>query len=582
MIKLPVRQYWALLRQYLKPQWHRASLLAFLLLLHIGLQLVNPQVMRFFIDTAVSQGPLSTLLNAAFLFFGIATINQILHISNTYLGEHVAWTATNALRLDLLHHLLHLDPSFHKQHTSGELLERVDGDVNTLSNFFSRFAVYVAGSILLMFGILLLLGRENGWLGFLWITFTFIWLASMVWLRGMAIQHWDKVRGFSGKFYGFLGEQLAATEDIRANGAVDYVLHRMDALFGDWFKTKLRANKVANYMWGSSIALFAVANGMTYGLCAYLFFDGRISIGTVYILIHYTNLIQEPMFQLRDQLENLQKAEASIHRIRDLMATESKLVDGNGRSLPITPLTLAVNDLTFGYEADDIILHDISFQLERGRILGLLGRTGSGKTTLARLLLRLYDPVSGSITLDGVTPQSQQLTHWRQHVAMVTQDVQLFRANVRDNLTFFNPHIDDAHILETLDDLGLAEWLQNQPDGLDTVLESGSGSLSAGQGQLLAFARVFLTNPGLIILDEASSRLDPATEHLIERALDRLLHNRTGIIIAHHLSTVQRADDILILENGRIREYGTREQLAADLDSHFAHLLQTGMKDVLA
>jgi ABC-type multidrug transport system fused ATPase/permease subunit len=582
MIKLPVRQYWTLLRQYLKPQWHRAVLLAVFLLLHIGLQLVNPQVMRFFIDTAVSQGPLSTLLNTAFLFLGIATINQVLSISNTYLGEHVAWTATNALRLDLLRHMLQLDQSFHKQHTAGELLERIDGDVNTLSNFFSRFAVFVAGNLLLIFGILILLWRENGWLGFAWTSFTLIWLAAMVWLRGLAIQHWEKVRDISGKFYGFLGEQLAATEDIRANGAVDYVLHRMDALFGNWFQTQLRANKVANNMWGTSIALFAIANGITYALCAFLFFDGRISIGTVYVLIHYTNLIQEPMFQLRDQLENLQKAEASIQRIRDLMATESKLVDGNGRSLTGTPLALNVRNLTFGYEADDIILHDISFQLEQGRILGLLGRTGSGKTTLARLLLRLYDPTSGSITLDGVTPQSQQLAHWRQHVAMVTQDVQLFRATIRDNLTFFNPHINDAHILDTLNDLGLSEWLHNQPDGLNTVLASGSGSLSAGQGQLLAFARVFLTNPGLIILDEASSRLDPATEHLIEQALDRLLHNRTGIIIAHHLSTIQRADDILILENGTLLEYGTRQQLATNPDSHFAQLLQTGLEDVLA
>ncbi|MCP5096151.1 MAG: ABC transporter ATP-binding protein [Chloroflexi bacterium] len=581
-MKLPLKQYWALLNQYLKPQWRNATLLAVLLLTHIGLQLVNPQVMRFFIDTAVSQGPLTTLLNAAFLFFGIATINQLLSISNTYLGEQVAWTATNALRHDLLRHILQLDQTFHKQHTSGELLERIDGDVNTLSNFFSRFAVFVLGNLLLILGILILLWRENGWLGLVWISFTIIWLASMIWLRGLAIQYWEKVRGFSGKFYGFLGEQLAATEDIRANGAVSFVLHRMDILFGDWFKTKLKASKVANIMWSSSIALFAIANGITYAICAALFFNGRLTIGTVYVLIYYADLIQEPMFQLRDQLENLQKAEASIQRIRDLLATETKLVDGNGRSLPTTPLTLNVHDLTFGYEADDLVLQNISFQLKQGRVLGLLGRTGSGKTTLARLLLRLYDPVSGSITLDGIAPKTQQLSHWREHVAMVTQDVQLFRASVRDNLTFFNPHIADADILETLSNLGLSEWLQNQPDRLDTVLESGSGSLSAGQGQLLAFARVFLTNPGLIILDEASSRLDPATEHLIEQALDRLLTNRTGIIIAHHLATVQRADDILILENGRILEYGTRQQLATNPNSRFAHLLQTGLEDVLA
>ncbi|KAA3657303.1 MAG: ABC transporter ATP-binding protein [Chloroflexi bacterium] len=580
-MKLPLKQYWALLKQYLKPQWRNATLLAILLLTHIGLRLVNPQVMRFFIDTAVSQGPLSTLINAALLFLGIATINQILSLSNTYLGEQVAWTATNALRHDLLRHVLRLDQSFHKQHTSGEMLERIDGDVNALSNFFSRFAVFVVGNLLLIVGILVLLWRENGWLGFVWSSFTIIWLAAMIWLRGLAIQHWEKVRGFSGKFYGFLSEQLAATEDIRANGAVNFVLHRVDVMFGDWFRTQLKANKVANNMWSASIVLFAIANGITYVICAALFFNGRITIGTAYILILYANLIQDPMIQLRNQLENLQKAEASIQRIRELLAIETKLVDGNGRSLPTAPLTLNVHDLTFSYEADDLVLQNISFQLQQGRILGLLGRTGSGKTTLARLILRLYDPISGSITLDGVAPPTQQLAHWRTHVAMVTQDVQLFRASIRENLTFFNPHIADADILETLADLGLSEWLETQEYGLDTVLSSGRGSLSAGQGQLLAFARVFLTNPGLIILDEASSRLDPATEHLIERSLDRLLHNRTGIIIAHHLATVQRADDILILENGRILEYGSRHQLATNPQSRFAQLLQTGLEDVL-
>ena len=580
-MKLPLKQYWALLKQYLKPQWRLAVLLAVLLLTHIGLQLVNPQVMRFFIDTAVSQGPLSTLINAALLFLGVAIINQILSVSNTYLGEQVAWTATNALRLDLLRHIMQLDRSFHKKHTSGELLERIDGDVNTLSNFFSRFAVFVVGSLLLIIGILVLLWRESIWLGLAWSSFTIIWLATMIWLRGMAIQFWEKERGFSGKFYGFLGEQLAATEDIRANGAVNFVLHRMDVMFGDWFQVKLKANKVANNMWSASIALFAIANGITYVIVAALFFNGRITIGTAYALIFYADLIQSPMRQLRDQLEDLQKAEASIQRIRDMLATESKLLDGNGRNLTPKPLTLDVHDLTFGYEDDDLVLQDISFQLQQGRVLGLLGRTGSGKTTLARLILRLHDPNNGRVTLDGIAPPTQQLAHWREHVAMVTQDVQLFRASIRDNLTFFNPTIADADILETLNDLGLSEWLENQGHGLDTVLESGSSSMSAGQGQLLAFARVFLSNPGLIILDEASSRLDPATEHLIERALDRLLHNRTGIIIAHHLATVNRADDILILENGRILEHGPRAQLATNPNSRFAQLLQTGLEDVL-
>ena len=170
----------------------------------------------------------------------------------------------------------------------------------------------------------------------------------------------------------------------------------------------------------------------------------------------------------------------------------------------------------------------------------------------------------------------------RGHIGMVTQDVQIFHATVRDNLTFFNRAISDEELLTVIDSLGLQTWFDTLANGLDTILETEGGSLSAGEGQLLAFTRVFLQDPGLVILDEASSRLDPATEQLIERAVDRLLQNRTGIIIAHRLQTVQRADQIMILQDGQIGEYGDRLTLASDPNSHFAELLRTGMDEVLA
>jgi ATP-binding cassette subfamily B protein len=167
-------------------------------------------------------------------------------------------------------------------------------------------------------------------------------------------------------------------------------------------------------------------------------------------------------------------------------------------------------------------------------------------------------------------------------VGIVTQNIQLFNATVRDNLSFFDPSIPDERILGVIQDLGLGEWYESLPAGLDTKLESGGGGLSAGEAQLLAFGRIFLKDPGLVILDEASSRLDPVTEHLIERAVDRLIQNRTAIIIAHRLKTAQRADAIMILDGGRIREYGSREWLERDPTSRFYGLLQTGLEEVLA
>jgi ABC-type multidrug transport system fused ATPase/permease subunit len=238
-----------------------------------------------------------------------------------------------------------------------------------------------------------------------------------------------------------------------------------------------------------------------------------------------------------------------------------------------------------GEDEKDLVLRDVSFHLKPGRVVGLLGRTGSGKTTLTRLVFRLYDPDLGSITLgaeDGmVDVRRTQVQELRRRIGMVTQNIQLFHATVRENLTFFDDSIPDARILEAVSDLGLDDWFKALPNGLDTELESGGGGLSAGEAQLLAFTRIFLRDPGLIILDEATSRLDPATESLIERAVDKLVRNRSAIIVAHRLGTVQRADDILILENGRTIEYGERAHLAEDPSSRFYHLLETGLEEVL-
>ncbi len=581
-MKLPLKQYWSLLSQYLKPQRLRATLLAVLLLSHIGLQLLNPQILRYFIDTATSGGPRSSLINAALLFIGLAVIIQGLSILNTYLSETIAWTATNSLRFDLAGHCLKLDPSFHQTHTPGELIERIDGDVNALANFFSQFLIHVLGNLILLVGVLALLFREDWRAGLGLSLFALSGLGILIRIRSIAIPYWAEVRQISATFFGFLGEMLAGTEDIRANGAESYVMRRFYELIRRWFPIRLKANLAGYSMWMTNAGVFALGNAVAFGLSAYLWRTEAITIGTVYLIFHYTELLRSPMSQIRTQIEDLQKAEASIKRIEDLSGIQSRLQERTEAVLPPEALSVEFQDVSFGYDGREMILRNLTFQLRPGRVLGLLGRTGSGKTTLARLLLRLYDPSSGEIHLSGVVPTSTRLRDIRQRVGLVTQEVQLFQATVRENLTFFDPTIADERLLAVLDELGLSEWLQSLPAGLETELEPDGGNLSAGQAQLLAFARVFLADPGLVILDEASSRLDPATERLIERAIDKLLDNRTGILIAHRLATVQRADALLILEDGQILEHGDRLTLANDPASHFHRLLQTGLEEVLA
>jgi ABC-type multidrug transport system fused ATPase/permease subunit len=320
---------------------------------------------------------------------------------------------------------------------------------------------------------------------------------------------------------------------------------------------------------------------------------GLITIGAVYLVIYFTFFVFQRFQDLTNELQNLQQAVASLERAESLLAVKSKIENvPSPVCLPAGPLGITFENVTFGYSEQTPVLRDISFCLLPGKTIGLLGRTGSGKTTLARLLFRLYDPLSGNICLGtdaddsgqaaSVNLQQIALDNLRQRIGMVTQAVQLFDASLRDNVTFFDERIPDHKITQVLGDLGLSGWLASLPEGLDTRLNAGNVRLSAGEAQLMAFARVFLTDPGLVILDEASSRLDPVTERHIEHAIDKLLESRSAIIVAHRLHTVERADFIMIIDDGQILEFGERAALANNPDSNFSHLLRTGLEEVLA
>lgn len=623
-MKIPLKAYWNLLITYLRPQWTHVMWLAVLLLSSIGLQLINPQIMRQFIDLARSDRPMDTLWQFALLFMGVALVQQVVSVWATYSGENVGWTATNALRADVARHCLYLDMSFHNTHTPGEMIERIDGDINALANFFSQFVIQVFGNALLLVGVLVLLFREDWQVGLALSVFALIALVALWRMRDLAAPHWEAEREASAEQFGFLEERMAGTEDIRSSGAKPYVMRRFYVLMRNLMKKTLKAVLMFNIMLNLTELLFALSNAVAFVLSAYLFSQGKITIGTVYIIFHYSNMLMMPINRITRQMQSLQQASASISRIRKLFDVETKIYEDDVTAqehLGDGPLAVEFAGVSFGYDDDlekkvdkgegkkgeekkdegkevdkkegedkkeeekELVLHGLSFHLQPGAVLGLLGRTGSGKTTLTRLIFRLWDPDEGAVCLgtNGSPTDIRHLplTELRQHVGMVTQNIQLFHATVRDNLTFFDPDIPDERILQVIDDLGLGTWFRSLPEGLDTELESGGSGLSAGEQQLLAFTRIFLRNPGLVILDEASSRLDPATEHLIERAVDRLVQNRTAIIIAHRLGTVQRADEIMILEDGHIREHGARAALAADPQSRFYSLLQTGMEEVL-
>jgi ATP-binding cassette subfamily B protein len=575
-----LNRYWRLLDHYLRPQWLRMGLLAVILSSTVGVQVVTPLVVGRFIDQAVSGSDLRDLIVLAGLAIGLALLGQGMAVAETYVAEYVSWTATNALRADLVAHLLRLDATFHTAHTPGELIERVDGDSATLARFFSRFVVSVLGNGLLLLGVLGLLYSVDWWVGLAMSAFVVLTLTALLRIRAVATPSWAAERQASADFYGFLGEYVAGLQDIRSSGAGAFVLRRCAEIMRSWLSMTRKAQMWGYSMGAISLGLFALGTAIAFALSAMQFNTGTLTIGTVYLIFQCTEMLRQPIEQIRNEVQNLQQADASIGRILALLGTTPLVVDGPGLALPPGPLAVELDDVSFGYAEDALVLRNVSLSLPAGRVLGVVGRTGSGKTTLIRLLLRFYDPQVGVVRLGGVDLRTARLAAVRTRIGLVTQEVHLFHASVRDNLTLFDKSVPDEQISAVLDALGLTAWFQALPHGLDTELAPGATGLSAGEAQVLACARVLLHNPDLVILDEPSSRLDPLTDRLVHAALSRLLAGRTGIIIAHRLSTLIYADDILVLEDGQVSEHGPRLALAADPTSRFASLLRVAAEEV--
>ncbi len=583
------RQSLAILRWYVRPEWRRVLLLFLLLFAAIGLQLLQPRILADFIDLATGEvtvttvGGLRSLTAVALLFIGVALTYQLFAAAAAYVTQDVRWRTTNELRADLARHTLNLDMAFHNARTAGEMISRVDEDVNTLSNFFSQFIIQIFGNGLLITGVIVVLFQQERRIGVGFILFVVVTGVILNYLIKLAIPAWEAFMAMGAKLFGFIEERLAGAEDIRANGAVDYTMLRLHQTLREQYVVEQRGFALGMLTFTGTQGLFRVGTALGLGLGGWLYLQGSVTIGTVFLIITYSAMLQEPLHRLTQQLQDLQQAVAGVSRIQQMFFTQPAIKDDkeSGARLPAGPLAVEFRHVHFAYAADNPVLQDVTFCLAPGEVLGLLGRTGSGKTTTTRLIFRLYEAQHGSVRLGNRPVQAVPLAHLRAKVGLVTQEVQLFNATVRDNLTFFNPAISDRQIMAALADLELMTWYGSLPQGLDTVLEAGGRGLSAGEAQLLAFTRVFLQDPGLIIMDEASSRLDPATEFLIERAVDKLLANRTAVIVAHRLKTVQRADTILILDNGRVKEYGNRLTLLNNPHSHFSQLLRAGLEEVL-
>ena len=566
---------WRALAELLRPDASRWALVLLVVTASAGLAIVGPLIVRRIVDEAEGGTTTSDVLTLAAGYLLIAVLMQVAAVVIAWSATTVAWRTTNGLRLRMTRHVLGLDHEFHRTHTPGELIQRVDGDITSVSEFFGRVLPRAAAAVVTTLGMLVVLTVLDWRLGLGMAVYLAMAFAVLVRSRHRAVHESSDEMSASARLYGGIEERLNAGEDLRANGAATHAAWRFIEESADAIASAVRRERAFIIMWW--IVQMAVTAGRVLVLvvAAALVASGAITLGTAFLLFQYVLLMSQPMEQVVRELETVQKANGAMVRVADLLDERPTIVDGGTTRPAPGALSIDCEHVDFDYGDDQPVLTGVDIEIAAGRSVGVVGRTGSGKTTLSRLVLRLVEPTAGTVRLGGVPIGDIPLAELRRRVALVPQEVELFAGSIRDNVALFDPRPSDGDVERVLRMVGLDHLADA---GIDRELGAGGAGLSAGEAQLLSLARVWLRDPDLLVLDEATARVDPETEQRLERAIADLLTGRTALVIAHRLSTLRRVDEIVVFDHGRIVEHGERSVLAGDDDSRFNRLLTISLE----
>ena len=571
--------HWRLFASLVAP--HRRLLTAYGLALTLAtaLPLVAAILLARFIDLAVAGAATGRLVRLAATYAVLGLVSSLVSVLVVWRSTALSWAITDTLRHELAGFVLGADLAFHRDHTRGELVSRADDDVTSMAAFLSQFVARAISVLTIAVGAAAVLIVMRPALGVV-LAVSLSVVLTIVWVqRNVSLPQAVEDRDARGRVSGLIEERINGAEDIASLGAGAHSMARFATLADAVVSAKRRVTRRQMRVSGSiRVALASTeASMLIAGAIAYA--GGRVSIGSVFLGVRFASATRAPIEGLMWRLNEVQGATGSATRVLGLLASQPKHPE-RSVAWSTAPADLELRGVTLVYANDEgAVLRDIDLTVRAGRSLGLVGRSGSGKTSIGRLMLRLTTPTSGTLLVGGVDLRLMAERDLRNHVAGVPQEVQLFPGTVRENVSMFDKRVGDEAIRTALDAVGLAGWSAAQRGGLDARLltrtDDGAG-MSAGEAQLLSLARALVRNPSVVVLDEATSRVDPVTQQLVKHAVAELLRGRTSVVIAHRLDTLDVCDDIAVLEDGRIVELGDRRTLAADPHSRFGRLLRVG------
>lgn len=546
---------------YLRPHRLKVGLALLLLVLTSVLELAGPYLVKLVIDVALPARDHALTLQYVGIFLGAVAALLVTEYWQLMLMYRVGQQVASDLRVRLLERLLGMSHAYHDRHPVGRQMTRVIGDVEILGEFFSVGLVEALGELLTLVAITAMLF----WLEWRLALVALAALPTVLWMsvrfRQASQQAYRDVRSHLGALNGYLQESLNGMATIQTSCREEGNRRDFGRLDGQYLAAALRAiRNNALYSPGTDV-LTTLVVALVLGIGGKMVLGGALTLGLLVAFVQYVDRFFEPVRALSDRYANLLSALAAAERIYALEDEEDPVRVPEAPETPRLEGRVAFRNVEFAYRPDQPVLRGIDLQVRPGETVAVVGPTGAGKTTLIGLLMRFYDVGSGAIEVDGVDLRRMDPLWLRSHVALVLQDVFLFSGTVLENLTMRRPEISPERAREAARAVGADVLVDRLPGGFDAVLSERGQGLSAGERQLLALARALAADAPVVVLDEATSNIDSETEARIQHGLETVLRGRTALVIAHRLSTVERADRIVVLDGGRIVEEGTHAEL---------------------
>jgi ATP-binding cassette, subfamily B, bacterial len=525
--------------------------------------LAAPALVGYAVDHGITKDDHRVLDLAALTILLLALIKPVVVRAQTLLAATASERFLNRLRVDAFDKLQALPLGFFEQERTGVLISRLTSDVQALDEFLREALVEVVGSglqIVLTVVVLVILSPTLA-------------LVSLLALPVLIVASWTFHHGAGGAYHAIrdrvaevlttLQEGLSGVRVIQAfrreRQTIDAYRPRSHAQVGAWRRASFVNIRLFTMIpLAQTIALVAVLL-----VASSLYRDGSITEGTIAAYVLYLVQLFDPIARFSEWLGEFRQGLAALGKVVGLLRAENAVVERAGAVELPADGALELREVGFGYSSGPRVVQDVSLRLEAGEHVALVGVTGAGKSTLAKLLTRQYDPQEGAITLGGVDLRDAKLDSLRHRIVMLPQEGHLFSGTIADNVRLADPHASDEAVLHALDQIGARDRFESLPEGIRTDVQTRGVRLSAGERQLVGIARVALADPAVIVLDEATSSLDPATEAAVERALAAVVEGRTVIIIAHRLSTAERADRVVVMDAGRVVEVASHDELVA-------------------